>query len=258
MKINILLIKTFSLLILAVNGLNRHENQLCEKGLSQTPIDFNTAPVKVAGRSFKILYESVKGMLKWDKVFKAFSIIVPPNDRHNLKVEFSPMKKKKISDKKFNYLLESVIIRIPGEHLFNSNRPQVEIQFNHVIEKPNEKYYYNRLSFSIFANVSEKPDALLENILPDSEVEFKNISKEIDSLPYLQYLGSLTLNPCSQDVNWIAFGKKFMFNQLIYKSMLQATKDKIKVDHNNRAVQLLRSRRIFQFGELDINALFKK
>jgi len=231
--------------------------RLCNSGTSQSPIDFNSQPVKITQeRNFELRYNNAKGMLKWNSRKKAFVINIPDEESNNLKVQFTPinLKTNKLTTEPKIYKLRKIILRFPAEHVLNGKRPMVEIQFIHHILQSKIKYPYNRLAFSVFADPAEEPDSILSNILPDSEVEFSELISALNTLPYLHYLGSLTYKPCTQDVNWIVFTKRFKIGSAIYSAMKDVIKQKTGKETNNRSTKLIAERKIYQFGDFKLNA----
>jgi carbonic anhydrase len=192
-------------------------------------------------------------MMVWNEKLKAFSITIKEADRKLYQTEFYPIDAKTNvvdSKKKKVYVLHKVIFRISSEHKIIGKESPMEIEFYHHMEKPDPKYNYNRLAFSVLVEPTQnEPDQLLANVLPDSEFEMVGFVTAFQKVQYFHYQGSLSFPPCTQDVNWFVMNKKFKISEGIYTAMKDMIKKKIGKEVNNRPTQEIRMRKVYKFGE---------
>jgi carbonic anhydrase len=226
----------------------------CKSGLSQSPLNFVDIGTAITDSIIKVAYDKLKGKLQWDDRSKSFSIIIPPNERANYAVTFSPIDAINKGLKK-KYILHEINFRVPSEHTFWAHNFDLEIQFVHQIPNQISRYNYNRLIFSLFASKTsgdDEPSKLLSNVVLDADVEMQGLLESVDSSGYIYYPGSLTYHPCTEDVNWVLYLKPLKIDSGIYQALAASSKKQTGKAGNNREVQLIRARKHFKFGSEEI------
>lgn len=158
---------------------------------------------------------------------------------------------------KYKYILESIYLHIPSEHLINNKTNDLEFQLihykdvkyfnknNNVREDP-EKRDILIISKFYKASGKDKDSKTIENM------NFENLSKfnfELNDFvnynsSYYFYEGSLTIQDCEERVDWIIFKNKrpFSLRQLgIIKNKLR----KYYPSGNARKISVLNKRKIY-------------
>lgn len=204
--------------------------KLCSMGRNQSPVDIETADIKIDSKlpPLKFAYKS--------------SVLNMINNGHAIQFNFSSGSKMIFENKEYNLL--QLHFHAPSEHTINGKRANIEVHFVHenkeghlvvvalMINKGKMNYALN----NIFNNI---PDLINSSRF----IEDKKINP-LAFFPskggYYTYSGSLTAPPCTENVTWI------VFSEPIQASLEQIMKLTRVYRMNNRPVQPLNERKILR------------
>lgn len=130
--------------------------------------------------------------------------------------------------------LREIIVRVPGEHLFDGDRPDAELQLVHVDVDT------QRTVVSVPV-VEGETNGFIEEILEQLEGESDEVEVEDvlpENLAYYAYAGSLTNPPCTEGVMW------YVLRRSIEASAEQLDVIRSRIGENARPIQPLNGRRI--------------
>jgi len=154
---------------------------------------------------------------------------------------------------KFN--LEEIYFHTPSEHTLNSNQFDLEVQLLNQADDINSLGKYSIVSILYQVTEDASNDAFLDGIIPylpsnfGDDVEFRLETPYVtpygnDTIFY-SYTGSLTIPPCTSDVQWYVQADVRKCTQEQLNAFLQ------KPGNNSRPVQPLNGRIISSNGDAE-------
>ena len=158
-----------------------------------------------------------------------------------------------------SYAAWGMYFHAPSEHTLDGSGFDAEVQFIHsAVEQPINEYT-NFIAMSVVfkggPGVADSP--LLKSIFDKGEIDFSQIfSKGSGANNFAMYTGSLTVPPCTENINWFLYE----FPQPISQSQLDFFQDKWAKrpefaggNGNNRKVQLLNGRQVYSYKAPNTN-----
>ncbi len=205
------------------------ENQLCQKGMNQSPVDIDTT------------YIAHITPLKTSYPEGPVSII---NNGHTVQANFANEAKNTIKIDGVVYTLQQLHFHAPSENTIHGKRYPMEM---HLVHK-NAKGEVAVVAVMFATGKANSDLAKLWKGMPDQADQQQLIEKKIDInglLPqdktYYRFSGSLTTPPCSEGVSWLVLKKPVTLSE---KQLKQFTD--IMHHPNNRPTQPLHGRVVIE------------
>ena len=184
------------------------DNAPCLLGLQQSPVVVSYTEIEKLP-VLPTLYQSMKMVAYWRN--NALELDMPPGNTVNL------------GDKE--YTLKTIAFHSPGEHQVRDKFYYFEIEFIH------KDAQGETLIISSLVDVGETPnnafDTLLQE-LPDKKIEGSSVELFIDptelmpeNRAYYAYTGSLTVPPCTENVQWRIYKKPLLVTNMQMQGLAQ-------------------------------------
>ncbi|XP_039069091.1 alpha carbonic anhydrase 4-like [Hibiscus syriacus] len=213
----------------------------CNKGRLQSPIDLSSARVKMISISedLKRMYKPAEAIIK--------------NRGHDILLQWTA---KTAGSLKFNgaeYFLKQVHWHSPSEHAINGKRFAMELHMVHQCEDPKVKnnvtvigqlYQFgppNPFLYKLICNISAMSDKIMQRpmgVIDPNQIELKGNK-------FYNYIGSLTVPPCTEGVIWIIDEKIPSVSREQVHAIREAVHD--YAEENARPLQPLNQREIAFF-----------
>ena len=203
-------------------GKMKPEYKLCENGISQSPIDFNS-PISAS-------------LIKINFNYKPTNLNII-NNGHTIQVNYTNGSFAVIDGKKYSLL--QFHFHTPSEHTVSGMHFDMEM---HLVHKNKE----GKLAVvGVFIKVGKEDknfDSIIANI-PEHKTEAKQYDEKIDVnslLPknksYFHYFGFLTTPPCTEGVSWSVLTTPIEISRQQYQKFHSI------IGNNNRPVQPINNR----------------
>ena len=167
-------------------------NQACANGLEQSPIDLS--------KYYVAAVESIK--VDWQP--QPFAMV---NSGRSVYANVAKGSSTKLGSD--DYLLKQIVFHLPSEHSVDGRRQAMEIQFVHtqgskkllmvsILVRPGDR------NDAFFAMISKTPGKLGTQTL-QTPVDPNALIPKTRSM--FRYRGSLTMPPCTENVEWVVFAE---------------------------------------------------
>ena len=153
---------------------------------------------------------------------------------------------------KSEYAAWGMYFHAPSEHTLDGSGFDAEVQIIHsAISQPINEYT-NFASVSIVFKLGTTDSPLLKSIFDKGEIDFSDLFSNGNSATnFAMYTGSLTVPPCTENINWFLYE----FPQTISQTQLDFFQDKWAKrqefaggNGNNRKTQQLNGRQVYVYS----------
>lgn len=213
---------------------------ICNTGKLQSPINIETVYNFVEDTDYIAIVSR-----EYENINKPFSF------KKNATISIDYDKKSsldvRINGINYMYVLKEIQLHAPSEHTINGNQTDLELLLIH--EKDTSKNSTDQKTDILIISFLYKASATIDNALV-SEWKFSgnsniNITKYFKPEKGLyHYVGSLTTDPCTENVNWIVM-EEFNYMSLSQFQYLKSNISKYFSNGNSRSVKPIRSRNIY-------------
>lgn len=205
------------------------ENQLCQKGMNQSPIDIDTTYIAHINPLENSYTEAPVSIL---------------NNGHTVQANFADGAKDSIKIDGVVYTLQQLHFHAPSENTIHGKHYPMEM---HLVHK-NAQGETAVVAVMFTTGKANSELAKLWKVMPDQTDQLQPLEKRIDInglLPkdktHYRFSGSLTTPPCSEGVSWLVLKTPVMLSEKQLKQFVD-----IMNHPNNRPTQPLHGRVVIE------------
>jgi carbonic anhydrase len=167
---------------------------LCETGMEQSPIDLSDA------EEAPYLFESILAS------YASGGSVTEEYTATDLEGKLSA-KLLSSDDELVEFTASRLRVTSPAEHMLRGIQYDVEVQIYHHAE-PSQSIAQNRsvAALSVIFREGQQSD-FLQKLIVDKSVDLSLVFDKPEIRNYVMYEGSLTVPPCTENVNWFVYGE---------------------------------------------------